>query len=36
MTIEYWFAEYVGIVKQHVHVSNSDVFLELEEFKGAK
>ena len=36
MTLEYWFAEYVGIVKQHVHVSNSDVFLELEEFKGAK
>jgi hypothetical protein len=36
MTLEYWFAEDVGIVKQHVHVSNSDVILELEEFKGAK
>ena len=36
MTLEYWFAEHVGIVKQHVHVGNSDVLLELEDFKAGK
>ena len=33
MALDYWFAEGVGIVKQHVHVGNSDVLLELKEFK---
>ncbi len=36
MTLEYWFAPNVGIVKQHVHVGNSDVLLELEDFKAGK
>ena len=36
MSLDYWFARDVGIVKQHVRVGNSDVLLELEEFKTAK
>lgn len=36
MIIEYWFARDVGIVKQHVHVVNSDEVLELEDFRSGK
>ena len=36
MTIDYWFSENVGMVKEHVHVGNSDVIMELEEFKTGK
>jgi len=36
MALTFWFALDVGIVKQHVRVGNSDVMLELEEFKTGK
>ena len=33
MAIEYWFAPRVGMVKQQIRVGNTEVLLELEEFK---
>jgi hypothetical protein len=36
MTIDYWFAKDIGMVQQRVRVGNSDVMLELEEFKAGK
>jgi hypothetical protein len=36
MSIDYWFAKNIGMVKQRVRVGNSDILLELEEFKAGK
>ncbi len=36
MDLVYWFAHNVGMVQQRLRVGNSDVLLELEEFKAGK